>query len=119
MKSSLPLSLKEFLEDKAILKVGVGPLEDSNYLTADYGLKVRGCVDLRYLVQQCQESEVSCASKPARGGKSAGGMGLNSLAQKYLDRTLDKDWRVRASDWEAETLTKRQVQHRATQHVLP
>lgn len=113
MKSSLPLSLKEFLEDKAILKVGVGPLEDSNYLTADYGLKVRGCVDLRYLVQQCQESEVSCASKPARGGKSAGGMGLNSLAQKYLDRTLDKDWRVRASDWEAETLTKRQERYAA------
>ena len=41
--------------------------------------------------------------------KSAGGMGLKALAEKYLGRTLDKDWRIRGSDWEADTLTKRQV----------
>ena len=36
-------------------------------------------------------------------------LGLSSLAEYYLERTLDKDWRVRASDWEAEHLTHRQV----------
>ncbi|XP_042229721.1 exonuclease 3'-5' domain-containing protein 2-like [Homarus americanus] len=40
-------------------------------------------------------------------------MGLSSLAHKYLDRTLDKDWRVRASDWEAVTLTRRQERYAA------
>lgn len=47
--------------------------------------------------------------KASQGKKTAGGMGLNALAERYLGRTLDKDWRVRASDWEAKTLTKRQV----------
>uniref|UniRef100_A0A6A7FVP8 Exonuclease 3'-5' domain-containing protein 2-like n=1 Tax=Hirondellea gigas TaxID=1518452 RepID=A0A6A7FVP8_9CRUS len=36
-------------------------------------------------------------------------LGLSSLAQYYLRRTLDKDWRVRASDWEVEHLTHRQI----------
>jgi len=35
--------------------------------------------------------------------------GLNALSKYYLDRPLDKDWRVRASDWETEQLTNRQV----------
>lgn len=64
---------------------------------------MQGCVDLRYLVLQCHKSESSGVKK------STGGMGLNALSQKYLGRTLDKDWRVRASDWEADTLTRRQV----------
>ncbi|XP_069190762.1 exonuclease 3'-5' domain-containing protein 2-like [Procambarus clarkii] len=113
MKPNFPNTLKSFLEDKTILKVGVGSLEDSNFLAADYNLKVRGCVDLRYLVLQCQETEPTCANKSTEGAKSKGGMGLNALAQKYLGRTLDKDWRVRASDWEAETLTRRQERYAA------
>lgn len=36
-------------------------------------------------------------------------LGLSGLAEFYLGRTLDKDWRVRASDWEADHLTIRQV----------
>ncbi|XP_071518284.1 exonuclease 3'-5' domain-containing protein 2-like [Panulirus ornatus] len=118
MKPNFPPSLRAFLEDETILKVGVGPLEDSSYLAADYGLKVRGCVDLRYLVLQCQKCESSSSSKVTECGKSPGNMGLNALAQKYLGRSLDKDWRVRASDWEADTLTRRQERYAAEDAVV-
>ena len=36
-------------------------------------------------------------------------LGLASLANTYLNRVLEKDWRVRASDWEDEYLDDRQV----------
>lgn len=112
MKSDIPDSLKAFLENNSILKVGVGPLEDSNYLSLDYNLTVRGCVDLRHLVHRCQDVDTA-GSSDMKSIKSTGGMGLNALAGKYLGRTLDKDWRVRASDWEADTLTKRQESYAA------
>ncbi|XP_071518285.1 exonuclease 3'-5' domain-containing protein 2-like isoform X1 [Panulirus ornatus] len=112
MKPNFPSTLKTFLEDKSVLKVGIGPIDDSSYLAVDYDIKVQGCVDLRYLVLQCHRSE-SSGPDTLGGGKSAGGMGLNALSQKYLGRTLDKDWRVRASNWEADTLTKRQERYAA------
>lgn len=46
MKHSFPetfiqsLIFQEFLQDESILKVGVGSVQDSNYLAADYGLNV-------------------------------------------------------------------------------
>lgn len=36
----LILQFQEFLADETILKVGVGPIEDSNYLAADYSIQV-------------------------------------------------------------------------------
>ncbi|XP_042229715.1 exonuclease 3'-5' domain-containing protein 2-like isoform X1 [Homarus americanus] len=113
MKPNFPHTLRTLLEDKTILKVGVAPLEDSNYLAADYNLKVRGCVDLRYLVLQCHKSELCGEEDTLDGDKLPGGMGLNALSQKYLGHSLDKDWRVRASDWEADVLTKRQEKYAA------
>lgn len=80
--------------------------------------QVQGCVDLRYLVLQCQKCESSSSGKAASGVKAPGNMGLNALAQKYLGRTLDKDWRVRASDWEADTLTRRQVKYKVNYFLL-
>ncbi|XP_045615854.2 exonuclease 3'-5' domain-containing protein 2 [Procambarus clarkii] len=113
MKPNFPNTLKSFLEDKTILKVGVGSLEDSNFLAADYNLKVQGCVDLRYLVLQCRKSQLSSTEVTPEAEKLAAGMGLNALSQAYLGLTLDKDWRIRASNWEAETLSKRQESYAA------
>lgn len=119
LNDGIPDSLRAFLEDEKILKVGVGPNEDSNYLAEDYNIQVRGCVDLRHLVQRClslESLDAESASKGqevSQGRTTAGGMGLNALAERYLGRTLDKDWRVRASDWEAKMLTKRQKRYAA------
>nr|XP_053631172.1 LOW QUALITY PROTEIN: exonuclease 3'-5' domain-containing protein 2-like [Cherax quadricarinatus] len=109
MKPNFPHSLKNFWKNKAILKVGLGCLDDSNYLEADYNLKVQGCIDLRYLVLKYHKSEASSTDNTPEAEEVLGGMGLNALSQTYLGRTLDKNWRVRTGDWEADALSKRQV----------
>ena len=49
---TLPITLLDILADGTILKVGVGCSEDANKLLQDYGLIVRGCLDLRYLAMK-------------------------------------------------------------------
>ena len=39
--------------------------------------------------------------------------GLASLVRQKLNRKLDKDWRIRASNWEAEELSERQIRYAA------
>ncbi|KAK2104389.1 Exonuclease 3'-5' domain-containing protein 2 [Saguinus oedipus] len=71
---TLPRTLLDILADGTILKVGVGCSEDASKLLQDYGLVVRGCLDLRYLAmwQRCEYSEVFafkdtffCGKQPA------------------------------------------------------
>ncbi|XP_042856535.1 exonuclease 3'-5' domain-containing protein 2-like isoform X2 [Penaeus japonicus] len=109
MKDEIPKTLKAFLEDGKVLKVGVDSLKDGNYLASDYGLMVHGCVDLRHLAVQCQQANDLDRSPR----KQSNGLGLNALTEMYLGRSLDKSWRVRASDWEAEKLTQRQIRYAA------
>lgn len=45
------------------------------------------------------------------------GHGLGTLAKKYLNFTMDKNWRIRCSNWEAEYLTNAQTVY-AAQDVL-
>lgn len=52
LKSSIPSGLKHLLENKHILKFGVGIDEDCKRLRM-FGIQVCGMVDLRYLVQRC------------------------------------------------------------------
>lgn len=70
-----------------------------------FHFQVEGCVDLRHLALCCPE--------PGGGAKAGlvggGGLGLAALSLTHLGHTLDKDWRVRASNWQAEHLTQRQV----------
>ncbi|KAF5922849.1 hypothetical protein HPG69_013194 [Diceros bicornis minor] len=49
---TLPKTLLDILADDAILKVGVGCSEDASKLLQDYGLTVKGCLDLRYLAMR-------------------------------------------------------------------
>ncbi|XP_017656795.1 exonuclease 3'-5' domain-containing protein 2 isoform X2 [Nannospalax galili] len=49
---TLPRTLLDILADGTILKVGVGCSEDASKLLQDYGLIVRGCLDLRYLAME-------------------------------------------------------------------
>ncbi|XP_048004683.1 exonuclease 3'-5' domain-containing protein 2 isoform X2 [Leguminivora glycinivorella] len=85
------------LEDNNIYKVGVAPTDDAKYLFLDWGVKLKSSLDVRHLAREC--------------GYSAGG--LATLSEALLQVTLDKHWKVRCSDWEAEKLTERQVVYAA------
>ena len=54
MNGHLPQTVRDILEDKSILKFGVGIKEDAKRLTGMFGVQVMGCVDLRHVVERCQ-----------------------------------------------------------------
>ncbi|XP_041972603.1 exonuclease 3'-5' domain-containing protein 2 [Aricia agestis] len=90
-------SLKELLEDDSLYKVGVTPGNDAKYLQHDYSVTLKSSLDIRHLVDFC--------------GYDDGG--LAALSASLLGVVLDKSWRVRCSDWEADELTTRQVNYAA------
>ncbi|XP_059049171.1 exonuclease 3'-5' domain-containing protein 2 [Achroia grisella] len=94
---TVPNSLKELLNDVNIYKVGVAPSDDAKYLQADYNINLKSTLDVRHLA-------VLCRHHPG---------GLGSLSKSLLNIILDKSWRVRCSNWEADTLTDAQVKYAA------
>ncbi|NXK49602.1 EXD2 protein, partial [Chauna torquata] len=98
---TIPKTLLDVMADSAVLKVGVGCWEDACKLLQDYGLPVKGSVDLRYLaMRQRKDLLHNCLS-------------LKSLAEKVLNCPLDKSPHMRCSNWEAEELTPDQVLYAA------
>lgn len=102
----LPESLRDILRNDCLLKVGVGIQEDAQKLLLDHNIDVRGCVDLRHIVTLF----------PELYGFTAGG--LRTLSSEFLDVILDKSWRVRCSNWEADVLTKNQIRYAAEDALL-
>ena len=45
-------------------------------------------------------------------------LGLEALAFMSLGVKLDKDWKLRAGDWEAETLSTRQLEYTANDALV-
>ena len=88
--------------------MGVAVAGDSRKLVADHGLDVGGCVDLRHLV---------LAYRGCNDGHP-GKLGLEALAESFLGVSLDKDWKIRAGDWEAETLSERQLNYAANDALV-
>lgn len=94
--------LKKILEDRNILKVGVKPKRDAQYLLDDYlpyGNSIRGTLELGRVARMANRE----------GFKR----GLGFMAERYLGVTLDKDPAIRCSDWEAETLSRDQIMYSA------
>lgn len=85
------------LEDDTIIKVGVSPFEDAGYLAKDYGVCVSSTLVLRFLA-------VMAKCEPC---------GLGRLSQTKIGVKLDKNWRVRCSNWEAFDLTPKQIDYAA------
>ena len=54
MDGQMPQIVKEILEDKTVLKFGVGIQNDAKRLLEMFGIHVRGCVDLRHVAQRIQ-----------------------------------------------------------------
>ncbi|XP_050436288.1 exonuclease 3'-5' domain-containing protein 2-like [Adelges cooleyi] len=93
----VPSSLLTILRDEEIVKFGVGISKDAQFIMNDYNIQLCGCVELGLIAKKHGVYENS----------------LGALAQKTLGVVLDKDWRVRASYWEAETLSERQIEYAA------
>ncbi|XP_026464756.1 exonuclease 3'-5' domain-containing protein 2-like [Ctenocephalides felis] len=93
----IPPELRALLEDNNILKVGVAPIDDARYLANDFSIQMDGTSDLRHLA-------IAANKKP---------QGLANMSSDILGVTLDKNWRIRCSDWEAENLTKAQQEYAA------
>ncbi|GFQ75605.1 exonuclease 3'-5' domain-containing protein 2 [Trichonephila clavata] len=101
----IPPVLIDILSRVTVLKVGVGVAEDANKLFNDYGLEVRGFVDLRYLAQDLKEVQ----------GKN---MSLKSLGIELLGIDLNKSKELRCSDWNAPHLSEEQVEYAANDAII-
>ncbi len=72
----------------------------------DFGVDVGGGVDLRHLLRHIHSKE--------RIKKT----GLAGLAKTFLGINMDKDWRIRASDWESQFLSPRQIDYAANDALV-
>ena len=90
--------------DSDCLKLGVGISDDAKKLREDFGAPVRGWFDIRHLA--------------ADHRPEARKLGMAGLASSFLGLRLDKDWRVRASDWEADDLSQRQTLYAANDALV-
>lgn len=93
----IPKTLRDFLEDDNIIKVGVAPQGDAQKLAYDYGVGVASTLDLRFLAS-------------LTGVKAEG---LAKLSKSVLNIELDKHWRLVCSDWEAKELSEKQIEYAA------
>lgn len=89
--------LKQILEDDNIVKVGVSPQVDANFLAQDYGICVASTFDLRHMA-------IMCGCRPG---------GLGELSETVLNVKLDKNWGIRCSDWEIAILSAKQIEYAA------
>lgn len=95
--AKIPTELRDILEDPEIIKMGVTPSTDAKYLLQDYAIKMNGTFDLRFLAL--------AANRPVEG--------LGKMSKSILDIEIDKDWRVRCSDWDATKLSDKQIDYAA------
>ncbi|KAL9873126.1 exonuclease 3'-5' domain-containing protein 2-like isoform 1-T1 [Glossina fuscipes fuscipes] len=93
----IPKSLKNLLEDKEIIKVGIDPSGDAQKLQEDYGIYVASTFDIRYLA-------VMIGCKP---------LGLEKLSRLVLNVDLIKPWHISASNWEDKKLSDAQIEYAA------
>jgi exonuclease 3'-5' domain-containing protein 2 len=97
--SKIPLELRKILEDPEIIKAGVTPNADAKLLMEDYSINMNGTFDLRFLAVLTHHRDDAT--------------GLGRLSKSILGIELDKDWRLRCSDWEIETLSQKQIEYSA------
>lgn len=104
--STFPESLRDVLNDDSIVKLGVAVCDDAAKLLHDYGLSVRGCVDLRHVLRYFPELR----HYPVAG--------LKTQARTILGVRADDSKLLTCSNWEAESLSAAQVSYAAADVLL-
>ncbi|XP_077869619.1 exonuclease 3'-5' domain-containing protein 2-like [Saccoglossus kowalevskii] len=102
----LPECLIDILQDKSILKVGVGIMEDAKKLLHDYKMLVRGCVDLRTFTFRHRPQLKRCITGS-----------LADLSYEILGKEMDKSLDVRCGNWEAVDFSDVQISYAAEDAV--
>ncbi|EXB50506.1 Werner Syndrome-like exonuclease [Morus notabilis] len=100
--SGIPKSLQLLLENSMLLKVGIGICNDAVKVFKDYNVSVKAVEDLSYLANQ------------KLGGDSQKYWSLASLTENLISKQLPKPKRIQLGNWEADVLTKDQLQYAAT-----
>lgn len=95
--------LQEILECRSIIKIGVEPFNDANFLFRDYGVHVAGTFDIRYLA-----IEAKCPSG-----------GLGTMSEYILGVSIDKSSAIRCSNWEDSNLSSAQIDYASTDVYAP
>ncbi|CAO2041652.1 unnamed protein product [Urochloa humidicola] len=99
--SGVPYILKSLLEDNSSIKVGICIDNDARKMLNDYDVCVQPLMDLSIL------ANIKLAGPPKRWS-------LASLTQMITCKELPKPNNIRMGNWEADILTKQQLQYAAT-----
>lgn len=73
-------------------------MDDAKYLALDYNVHVESTLDLRHIAK----------------ARSLDAGGLGRMAKSHLNVIMEKDWRIRCSDWADINLTEKQISYAAT-----
>ena len=97
---TIPDCILELFTNDEIIKIGVGILdEDVKKFKEKWNIEPKGLVDLRHIALKFYPKLTK--------------LGVQSLTQTFLKIQLDKDWKIRASNWENEPLNERQIAYAA------
>ncbi|XP_023234228.1 exonuclease 3'-5' domain-containing protein 2-like [Centruroides sculpturatus] len=96
-KSAPPFRLLRLLANHRILKVGIDIDGDYSKLLNDYGILIKGCLDLRYMIELIPEAQ------------HIKGKGLSAISEAVLGEKLNKSREIRCSNWQKNILSKQQV----------
>ncbi|KAK7032924.1 nuclear transport factor 2 [Favolaschia claudopus] len=104
-----PLALQQLLEDPDVPKAGANILNDAKKLFKDYGVMMRGLVELGALARLADPT----TKEVWGGGRKV--IALAKLVERYLGKKLEKDDDVRIGNWEHPALEKneRQIEYAA------
>ena len=91
-------SLMKLIEDDDIVKVGVNLVGDKQALHAEFGVRMRGTIDIDGVLTRL-------TSRNSIGAKKA--------ATVFLKRNLQKSKKISTSNWEANVLSERQIKYAA------
>ena len=104
----IPAQMKSMLGSSNIVKLGVGIKQDCDKLYKDYGIICNSWADIRHLIQSKHPNIRS--------------LGMGSIAKYVLNITIDKDRKIRRSNWEegdAENgLSTRQIEYAANDALI-
>ncbi|XP_065052837.1 bifunctional 3'-5' exonuclease/ATP-dependent helicase WRN-like isoform X1 [Rhopilema esculentum] len=95
--NGFPVALKCLLEDKNIIKTGVGIDGDMSKLRTDYKVNPVGVVDLSQMLNEIKKINEKWS--------------LNGMLVHVVKKRLEKDPKIRCSNWERFPLSQKQIEY--------